>query len=92
MFFKKKTAVYLSSDEADFKLAKEILKKEQILYYEYAAEEMPVAGCGARINPARLNNPVERMVFRLSVVSEDVEKAVNVLQGKVKYVINAKPI
>ncbi len=88
MFFKKKTAVYLSSDEADFNLAKEILKKEQIRYYEYAAEEMPVAGCGARINPARLNKDLNLMTFRLSVVPEDVENALQTLQGKVKFVLN----
>lgn len=88
MFFKKKTAVYLSSDEADFNLAKEILKKEQIRYYEYAAEEMPVAGCGARINPARLNKHLNLMTFRLSVVPEDVENALQTLQGKVKFVLN----
>lgn len=88
MFFKKKTAVYLSSDEADFNLAKEILKKKQIRYYEYAAEEMPVAGCGARINPARLNKQLNLMTFRLSVGPEDVENALQTLQGKVKFVLN----
>ena len=87
MFFKKKTAVYLSSDEADFNLAKEILEKEQIRYYEYAAEEMPVAGCGARINPARLNKHLNLMTFRLSVVPEDVEKAIHALQSKVKFIV-----
>ena len=73
MFFKKKTAVYQSSDEDDFNLAKSLLEKEQIRYYEYAAEEMPVAGCGARIHPARLGKHVNLMTFRISVASENIE-------------------
>ena len=87
MFLKKKTAVYLSTDESDFNLAKEILDKEHIKYYEFASEEMPVAGCGARINPARLNNPLDLTIYRLSVAEEDVEKAITVLQGNVKFVL-----
>ncbi len=91
MFLKKKTAVYLSSDESDYNLAKEILDKEHIRYYEFVSEEMPVLGCGARINPARFDNHIERMIFRLSVVPEDVESAVSVLQGNVKFVLTGSP-
>ncbi|WP_031492945.1 hypothetical protein [Succinivibrio dextrinosolvens] len=87
MFLTKKTAIYLSSDESDYNLAKEILEKEHIKYYEFASEEMPVVGCGARINPARVNNHLDLMIFRLSVAPEDVEKAITVLQGNVRFVL-----
>ncbi|WP_406017402.1 hypothetical protein [Succinivibrio sp.] len=89
MFFKKKTAVYQSSDEEDFNLAKSLLEKEQIRYYEYAAEEMPVAGCGARIHPARLNKQINLMTFRISVASENIERAILALQGKVRFVLSS---
>ena len=91
MFLKKKTAVYLSADETDYNLAKEILEKEHIKYYEFASEEMPVVGCGARINPARVNNHLDLMIYRLSVAPEDVEKAITVLQGNVKFVLAGAP-
>ena len=91
MFLEKKTAVYLSTDETDYNLAKEILEKEHIKYYEFASEEMPVVGCGARINPARVNNHLDLMIYRLSVAPEDVEKAITVLQGNVKFVLAGAP-
>ncbi|MBP5243097.1 MAG: hypothetical protein J6Z28_00055 [Succinivibrio sp.] len=91
MFLKKKTAVYLSSDEADFNIAKDILEKDHIRYYEYVAEEVPLVCCGAGINPARFNNHIEKMIYRLSVVPEDVDKAVSVLQGNVKFVLTGSP-
>ena len=88
MLFSKKTVVYLSSDETDYNLAKSLLEKEKILFYEFVSEEMPVCGCGARINPARLGKQNDLMIYRLSVNSEEAEKAVTVLQGNVKYVLN----
>ena len=91
MFLKKKTAVYLSTDETDYNLAKEILEKEHIKYYEFASEEMPVVGCGARINPARVNNHLDLMIYRLSVAPEDVEKAITVQQANVKFVLAGAP-
>lgn len=87
MFFKKKTVVYLSSDESDYYEAKKLLDHEMVRYYEFVAEEMPVCGCGARINPARLNNHHDVMVYRLSVLAEDVQKALEILLGKVKFAV-----
>ncbi len=84
MFFKKKTVVYLSYDEADFEKAKSLLIDAKIKFYEYQAEEMPVVCCGAGLDPRKLNSDgKQRLVYRISVATEDEQKALGLLKGQV---------
>ncbi|MBQ7515586.1 MAG: hypothetical protein IJS96_04835 [Schwartzia sp.] len=82
----KKAVVYRSRDEADWTRAKELLAEAGIAAVPFAAEEMPVAGCGAKIRPGNFLNfgdASPTKIYRIEVAASDKERAAAVLEGKV---------
>ncbi len=49
----KKTLVYRSKDKDDWDKAKKLLEEADIVYFPFAAQESPIPGCGAKVNPCR---------------------------------------
>ncbi len=82
----KKTLVYRSKDRADWEKAKALLEEAGIIHDPFAAEEAPIAGCGAKIDPRRFMNKgkVPSVIYRIEVSFEDKEKADNILRGRVQ--------
>ena len=82
----KKTIIYRSKDSEDWEKAKALLESAGIAYSSFAAEEAPMAGCGAKIDPRRFMNPnqVPSTVYRIEVALDQKEKANSVLLGRVQ--------
>ncbi len=85
-----KCVVYRSRDKDDWEKAKRLLEEAGIEHYPFAAEEVPVAGCGAKINPGRFINKgkISSCIYRIEVSSSNQEKAENILSGKVMPVLS----
>ena len=46
-----KTLVYRSKDKDDWDKAKKLLEEADITYFPFAAQESPIPGCGAKVEP-----------------------------------------
>lgn len=81
----KKTLVYRSKDEKDWEKAKDLLAEAGIEAFPFAAQESPIPGCGAKVDPRRFlnRNPVPSTIYRIEVAVENKERAGSVLDGKV---------
>ena len=86
MFPWQKIIVYRSKDRADWEEAKRLLEESGIGNYPLAADETPVAGCGAKIDPRKFLNEksVPTTVYSIEVAKEDRERAEKILDGKVQ--------
>jgi|GEM_PF-1027627 len=87
MFGNKKTVVYRSKDQEDWIEAKRLLEEAGIDFTHAATEEVPVSGCGAKLDPRKFANSekkeVPKTVYRIEVVNADKDCAAEVLDGKV---------
>ena len=87
MFGNKKTAVYRSKDQEDWIEAKRLLEEAGIDFTHAATEEVPVSGCGTKLDPRKFANSekkeVPKTVYRIEVVNADKDRAAEVLDGKV---------
>ncbi len=81
----KKTLVYRSKDKDDWDKAKKLLEEADIAYFPFAAQESPIPGCGAKVDPRRFlnRNPVPSTIYRIEVSVENKERAGSILEGKV---------
>ena len=83
----KKSVVYRSKQEDDWKVAQDLLKEAGIEFKEIATEEVPVGGCGCKIDPRRFADgapkEISKRVYRIEVAEADKEKADAALEGKV---------
>jgi hypothetical protein len=81
----KKTLVYRSKDKGDWDKAKKLLEEADIVYFPFAAQESPIPGCGAKVDPRRFlnKNPVPSTIYRIEVLMENRERAGSILEGKV---------
>ena len=67
-----KSVVYRSRDKSDWMYARSLLK-----------EEIPVGGCGAKIQPGNFWGRSRGSIFSIEVASELKQQAERILQGKV---------
>ena len=81
----KKTLVYRSKDKDDWDNAKKLLEEADIACFPFAAQESPIPGCGAKVDPRRFlnKNPVPSTIYRIEVLMENTERADSMLEGKV---------
>ena len=82
----KKTVVYRSRDKDDWLKAQDLLSKEDVEHWPFAAEEAPMAGCGIKIHPGKFwsSKNVPSVIYRIEVAVEEKERADSVLAGKVQ--------
>lgn len=81
----KKVLVYRSKNEEDWAKARALLQEAGMECFPFAAEEPPVPGCGAKIDPRKFLNrkPVPTTIYQIEVTAENKEKAETALAGKV---------
>ena len=81
----RKELVYRSKDRADWEKAKELLAGAGVESFPFVAEEPPVPGCGAKIDPRKFMNPnpVPTTLYTIEVAREDAGRARAVLAGQV---------
>ena len=81
----KKALVYRSKDQEDWTRAKDLLREAGMECFPFAAEEPPVPGCGAKIDPRKFLNkkPVPTTIYQIEVTVEDKKRAEAALAGKV---------
>ena len=81
-FFSRKL-VFESTDKELFEKAEKLLLKNAIRTFPYTREEMPLCGCGARINPEDLctDRGKTLFIFRLYVNSKDEERVLSLIKG-----------
>ena len=86
MFPWQKSIVYRSKNREDWEKAQSLLKDSGVLHYPLAAEEAPVAGCGAKIDPRRFLNEkrVPSKIYSIEVAKADKDAAEGILRGKVQ--------
>lgn len=80
-----KALVYCSKDEEDWQKAKELLLDVGIEIDAWDGEELPVGGCGAKIDIRSFGRDVEipKRVYKIKVSNDDKETAESALSGKV---------
>ena len=69
----------------DYKLPEDAEKVNRIFFEYSAAQESPIPGCGAKVDPRRFlnKNPVPSTIYRIEVSMENKERAGSILEGKV---------
>ena len=84
------TVVYRSRSREDWEKARQLLSEAGVENRPFAAEEPPVAGCGAKIHPGRMfhTDRFSSTIYRIEVLSSDAEKAEKILDGKVMPVLS----
>lgn len=84
-----KTVVYRSRSQEDWAKARQLLSEAGVENQPFAAEEPPVAGCGAKIHPGRMfhTDRFPSTIYRIEVSPSDAEKAKKILNGKVMPVL-----
>lgn len=82
----KKSIVYRSKNKEDWEKAQALLNGAGIESWPFAAQESPIPGCGAKVDPRSFlnKNPVPDKVCRIEVALADQEKAHSVLDGQVQ--------
>ena len=88
MFPWQRSLVYRSKDKADWDKAQSLLRGSGIGYYPLAADEPPVAGCGAKIDPRRFlhEKTIPSKLYSIEVAKADKDAAKEILKGKVQAV------
>jgi len=85
---KGKSIVYRSKLEDDWNVAQKLLEEAGIEFKQVATEEVPVGGCGCKIDPRRFADgaakDVPKRIYRIEVADADKERADAVLAGKVQ--------
>ncbi len=84
--FQKKALVYNSKDEADWQNAQTLLTSAAIRFKAWHSEELPVGGCGSKIDVRKLGakGPIPKELYKIEVNAGEKEKAEAVLAGAVK--------
>ena len=85
---RRKSVVYRSKLEDDWNVAQKLLEEAGIEFKQIATEEVPVGGCGCKIDPRRFADGaaknVPKRIYRIEVAEADKERADAVLAGKVQ--------
>jgi len=78
--------VYCSKDREDWENAKAILCERHIEHIAWEAEELPVGGCGCKIDVRKTsaNKKIPTTIFRIEVGKLVVKEATAALEGKVR--------
>lgn len=83
-----KSVVYRSRDKEDWLRAKNLLETCGIDFVPLESTEVPVAGCCARLQPGNMFGKENRPVFSIEVPKKYKEQAAELLQGKVRPVMD----
>ena len=82
-----KAIVYRSKDESDWNEAQRLLTEAGVGFSPIVTEEVPVGGCGCKIDPRKYageeKKDVPKLIYRIEVANEDEKTAAGVLEGKV---------
>ncbi len=78
-----KSVVYRSRDKSDWMYARSLLEEQGIAHQTSEKEEIPVGGCGAKIQPGNFWGRSRGSIFSIEVASELKQQAERILQGKV---------
>lgn len=79
----RKSTIYRSRDKDDWMYARNLLEEEGIAHRTSEKDEIPVGGCGARIQPGNFWGRSRGRIFSIEVEPELKEQAERALQGKV---------
>lgn len=79
----RQSMVYRSRDKEDWMCARGLLEEQGIAHKPSEKEEMPMGGCGAKIQPGNFWGKSRGRIFCIEVALELKEKAERILQGKV---------
>ena len=81
----KKSLVYCSKDKEDWEKAKQILDESSVEYEAWHAEDVPMGGCGAKVDPRKFMNdkPYLSTIYKIEVDNDTYNYASAVLRGRV---------
>lgn len=77
------STVYRSRDREDWMHARNLLESQGIEHTPSEREEIPVGGCGAKIQPGNFWGKSRGGIFSIEVAMEFKEKAERILKGRV---------
>ncbi|MBR2067807.1 MAG: hypothetical protein IJ875_06075 [Solobacterium sp.] len=82
----KKVLIYQSKDEEDYHKAISLLEEASIDHEVWQSKEPPLASCGVKVDVRSFlkKEPIKKVIYRIEVKKEDEEKALAILNGKVR--------